>query len=55
MEKTESKWPTWNKWLHDIFKNYETGNNHNFLEWLNTPIPENEAKRFNIPIKKELQ
>lgn len=50
--------PTWNDWLHYVYDYYKGFNsNHNtinFLEWMNTPITQEEAERFNIPLKKEL-
>lgn len=56
--KTHPELPTWNEWLHSVYNYYKGFNsNHNvvnFLEWLNTPITQEEAEHWNIPSKKEL-
>lgn len=56
--KTHPELPTWNEWLHSVYNYYKGFNsNHNmvnFLEWLNTPITQEEAELFNIPNKKDL-
>ena len=56
--KAHPELPTWNEWLHSIYNYYKGFNsNHNvinFLEWLNTPITQEEAEHWNIPSKKEL-
>ena len=56
--KTHPELPTWNEWLHGVYNYYKGFNsNHNmvnFLEWLNTPITQEEAEHFNIPNKKDL-
>lgn len=56
--QTHPELPTWNEWLHSVYNYYKGFNsNHeaiNFLEWLSTPISLENAKRFNIPNKKDL-
>lgn len=41
---------TWNKWLHNLY-NYYNGfsTTRSFLNWLNTPIPEETKTLYNIP------
>ena len=46
--------PTWNEWLHSIYKYYNGFNKQSFIEWLNTTITQEEAEHWNIPSKKEL-
>lgn len=50
--------PTWNEWLHSVYNYYRGFNKDHtevsFLNWLNTPITQEEAERFNIPNRKDL-
>ena len=39
---------TWNEWLHYMQGYYGGFSSMSFIEWLNTPIPEDAKKRFNI-------
>lgn len=39
---------TWNQWLHYIQSYYSGFSSRPFIEWLNTPIPEDAKKKFNI-------
>ena len=40
----------WNQWLHYLYDYYNGLNQKkNFLEWLNTPIPQDAKEKYNIP------
>lgn len=47
--KTHPKLPTWNEWLHGIYDYYNGFGYQSFVEWLNTSIPDDAIKHFNIP------
>lgn len=52
------KYPTWNEWLHYIYNYYQGFNRDHsaliFMDWINTRIPEEEAKHWNIPYRKDI-
>lgn len=55
---THPELPTWNEWLHSIYNYYRGFNKDHtevsFLDWLNTPVTQEEAEHFNISNKKDL-
>lgn len=50
--KSHPEYPTWREWLEPIYKYYRGFGSKNFEEWLNTPIQQDEATRFNIEPKE---
>lgn len=56
--QTHPELPTWNEWLHSVYNYYKGFNKDHtevsFLNWLNTPVTQEEVERFNIPNKKDL-
>lgn len=50
--KSHPEYPTWREWLEPIYKYYRGFGSKTFEEWLDTPIQQDEATRFNIEAKE---
>ena len=48
--------PTWREWLHYVYHYYKGFRTSSTMEdWLDTPVTEELAKKYNIPYRRDIE